>query len=179
MLYHFEKTMRIMSWKIVKMYFKTFFEYIIISFLLSICFLLTSLFSTYTVKKYAIILSFVLLNILLSLHAPMLLFFVQVISEMRKDKISCQTIVIQSIKETKHHTFYSRGSLVDSVKSVLYDTKGGHYHFIGAPAASTLLSGESIQVTYLPKTGFLLSVKTSCKSPNQNLIRYFKPYISS
>ena len=87
--------------------------------------------------------------------------------------------MIQSVKRAKLHNYRLRGGAWIEEKSVLIDTDGKCYYYIGDSCASKELSWESLHITCLRKTGFLISVELASESQNEELIRFIYKYFSA
>ncbi len=145
--------------RIVCKYFNVLFIYVFVSLMLSVCVLFISFSSDNEfVREYSVLFSSGLFLCLCLAKFHLIVYFFRVLSERKTEEYTCRTIVIETIAEAKHHNFYTRGGLVGFEKSVLKDTEGRIYYYIGHSITSRFLLGEAVTIECLPKTGFLLSI---------------------
>lgn len=158
---------------IITQYFKSLFLILFAAVVLLACSLIGMyLFSDRTVM---LILTGLFLLAVIVFNLPMIVYYFRVRIEWKKEDFCCQTIIIHSIERARFHNYYYRGGiLVDEGKSVLIDKEDNKYHFIGGSSlASKYLSMEVLKITYLRKTGFLISAELMSESPGQELRNAF------
>ena len=166
-------------------YFKMLLEYILATALLSVLGFLCCYWNEQTiVQKNALWFTLGLFLLLNASKIPLTVYGLRVWTELKKENVSEHIITVQSIKSEKLYNFRTRSGAVLEEKSVLLDTNGKTYHFIGEHYnhLAKMFQGETMHITCLEKTGFLLSVELRSESPNEELVRsfyrYFFRYIS-
>lgn len=166
-------------------YFKLLLEYIIATALLSVLTFLGCFFhSQANVQKNAVWFALGLFLLLQAPKMPLTIYGLRVWTELKTGNVSERIVTVQSVKSARLHNFRYRSGGIIEEKAVLTDTNGRTYYYIGGTgaAAAKTLQWETVRISCLEKTGFLLSVELASKSPNEDLIRffykYFSPYLS-
>ena len=161
---------------IVYQYFKLLLEYVSCILLLSVIAFIGFVINDQEVlQRNAVWFALGLFLLLLASKLPLVVYGLRVWAELKKGSVLEKNIIIQDIKNAKLHNFkYRGGALVEPEKSVLFDTEGRKYHFIGASAFSKKLSWEPIKITCLPKTCFLIFAELKSESPDRALIQSFR-----
>lgn len=157
-------------------YFKTLFEVFIVVILISVFLYLLCL-TRESLKKYAVIFAIGLVALFILLNLRQICFFLSVSHEYRRRCFQQKEIIVYAIECDHAYNYYNRSGVIEGKeKAILIDTKGEKYHFMGDSGASFILKGKKLQVTYLPKTRFLISVIPNYENEDKDIIKFIKEY---
>ena len=160
---------------VVHKYFSTLYQVIFAILVLSFLFLFALSFNDKKeIQKNATIIAIGMFLLLCLPQTPMIVLFFRVKREIKKGAFICQTVTVRSTKIEKFYNFYNKGGvIIDDERSVLIDSTGSQYHYIGESAASNYLVGKEIKITYLQNTRFLISAELISKTADEYLLKIF------